>query len=164
MGSVLLAVVLGPPMIRDWMFVLTAPGVGALDMLDWHFGQVALWLALALLSTIPVACFLMAKLRLDKTIYLVCLVSVMCFLGAFIYEVVIGLPGALPGMVGCCNLEAGDAGGLTLMDGNLTPHGWDSAARRALVAGAVASLTTMAFSFAGPGRRRNPSIRAEPDR
>jgi hypothetical protein len=158
-GVVSLLVFIGPPAIRNWMFALEYPNpMPPVDQIAATLGVFIAAYATGLAILSPAAWWALRKFHQDTGIGLVAAVGSLCFLAAFAYEVVIGLAGGqVPGFVGCCNLTAGDAGGLTLVDGSLTLHGWDSAMRRALVAGATGMLITMVFWSTGPGRVAAPN-------
>ncbi|MBO9709705.1 MAG: hypothetical protein J7521_15990 [Caulobacter sp.] len=134
------AILLQPNPLQDWMFALQYDALSP----SWpRIGIAAALMFVAFGASIAISAWLFMKVRAHfpgaTAAHLVVAVAVLTFLGAMAFEVVWGIPG------GFGNLSASNAGGLTLEDGMLTPHGWVTAARRSVVAASVSAIMGVAF-------------------
>jgi hypothetical protein len=134
------AILFRPNPLQDWMFALRYDAQAP----NWpRIGVAAALMFVAFGVGVALSAWLFMKLlpRFSKatSAHFVIAFAALAFLGAMAFEVVWGLPG------GIGNLSASNAGGLTLEDGMLTPHGWVTAARRSGVAAGVSATMGLAF-------------------
>lgn len=126
--------------LREWLFAFGDPYQGAqlaiiaMIVLPWTFAWFTVGVALLGVASL----WLMKRAPAIRPWWLVGATAGFFFLATALYELIIGTS-----MLNA--LHASNGAGHILDDGMITPLGWWSAGRRALVAAVVAGLTAVVF-------------------
>ena len=155
-------VLTGPPIFRDWVWAPPCIACRSLTVPEMvqPLMEIAAGFAVGLALLAPPGWWALRRVGSGTSTSLITGVAAACFLMVFVFEVFFGLTGWQPWSGGGPNLTADDGGGSTLIDGNFTLHGWESAARRALVASVTGAIVTLVFWSTGPGKGESPKTEA----